>query len=117
MFYMSSTPSAQTELLKGTLDLMILRTLELQPLHGLGIAARIGQMTQGLFDVKPGSLFPALHRLEQEGWIAGEWGESENGRRARFYTLTPAGRRQLSVERRTWERIVVAMTRLLDQQA
>jgi len=102
-----------TELLKGTLDLLILRTLELEPRHGVGVADRIAQITGGTFDVKPGSLFPALHRLEQEGFIAGVWAKSDQGRRARFYTLTAAGKRQLTTEKRTWARIVAAMGQVL----
>jgi transcriptional regulator len=102
------------ELLKGTLDLLILRTLDLRPMHGSAIADRISQVTQGAFQVKAGSLFPALHRLEQEGWIAGEWQESTEGRRVRSYTLTRDGRRQLAVERKTWTRIVEAMSSLLE---
>src|SRR5690349_19552263 len=94
------------ELLKGTLDLLILRTLALRPMHGSAIAERIAQVTRGAFQVKAGSLFPALHRLEQEGWINGEWQESAEGRRVRSYTLTREGRRQLAVEKRTWMRIV-----------
>jgi transcriptional regulator len=104
----------QTEMLKGTLDLLILRTLELRPLHGIAVAERIRQVTGGTFEVGPGSLFPALHRLEQEGWIRGEWGASERGRRARSYTLTTAGRRQLAAERRQWSRIVAAVGQVLD---
>src|SRR5260370_10740831 len=80
------------DILQGTLDLLILRAIELAPMHGIGIAARIDQVTHGAFVVKPGSLFPALRRLEQQGWIAGEWAPSENNRRARYYTLTRAGR-------------------------
>src|SRR5919199_6914037 len=102
------------ELLKGTLDLLILRTLDLRPMHGSAIAERIAQVTQGTFQVKAGSLFPALHRLEQEGWIQGEWQESAEGRRVRSYSLTRDGRRQLTVERKTWARIVQAMTALLE---
>lgn len=102
-------------MLKGTLDLLILRTLELQPLHGIAVADRIRQVTGGTFAVGPGSLFPALHRLEQEGWIRGEWGVSEQGRRARAYTLTAAGRRQLVAERKQWARIVAAVGQVLDQ--
>jgi transcriptional regulator len=105
----------QTEMLKGTLDLLILRTLQMGPLHGIAIADRIKQVTRGTFGVGPGSLFPALHRLEQEGWLEGEWGESDRGRRARFYTLTAAGRRQLAAERRQWARIVAAVDQVLDQ--
>jgi transcriptional regulator len=102
------------EMLRGTLDLLILRTLELQPLHGVGIAARIRQVTSGTFEVGAGSLFPALHRLEQEGFIAGSWGETGEGRRAKFYELTPAGRRQLAVERKNWARIVFAIGQVLE---
>src|SRR5215467_4086248 len=87
-----------TDLLQGTLDLLILRTLDLRPLHGVGIADRIEQVTKGAFQVGPGSLFPALHRLEEKGWIAGEWGQLESGRRARFYALTRSGRSQLAKE-------------------
>jgi transcriptional regulator len=102
------------ELLKGTLDLLILRTLDLRPMHGSAIAERISQVTHRTFQVKAGSLFPALHRLEQEGWIEGKWQESTEGRRVRSYTLTRDGRRQLAVEKKTWTRIVHAMTALLE---
>ena len=105
-----------TELLKGTLDLLVLRTLELEPRHGLGVADRIAQITRGTFAVKPGSLFPALHRLEQEGFIEGAWDKSDQGRRAKFYRLTAAGRRQLSTEKRTWARIVLAVGLVLDAE-
>jgi PadR family transcriptional regulator PadR len=108
------TPRPRTDLLKGTLDLLILRTLELQPLHGIGVADRIRQTTGGTFGVGPGSLFPALHRLEQEGWIRGKWDVLDTGRRAKFYTLTAAGRGQLRVERRHWARIVAAVAQVLD---
>jgi transcriptional regulator len=84
-------PQPNLELLKGTLDLLILRTLDLRPMHGSAIAERIAQVTRGAFQVKAGSLFPALHRLEQEGWIEGEWQESAEGRRIRSYTLTRDG--------------------------
>jgi PadR family transcriptional regulator, regulatory protein PadR len=107
-------PKPAIELLKGTLDLLILRTLDLRPLHGSAIADRISQVTQGAFQVKAGSLFPALHRLEQEGWIEGIWQESMEGRRVRSYTLTRDGRRQLAVEKKTWTRIVEAMSSLLE---
>jgi PadR family transcriptional regulator PadR len=104
----------QTALLKGTLELLILRTLALQPLHGIGVADRIRQTSGGTFGVGPGSLFPALHRLEQEGWIRGKWSVLESGRRAKLYTLTAAGRRHLEVERRQWQRIVTAMSQVID---
>jgi transcriptional regulator len=103
----------KTELLQGTLDLLILKTLTLGPKHGLGIARRIEQVTQGTFEVKPGSLFPALHRLEENGWLASEWGESENHRRAKYYNLTKAGERQLRNEEQIWERVSRAITRAL----
>ena len=107
-------PPATLELLKGTLDLLILRTLDLRAMHGSAIAERISQVTHGAFQVKAGSLFPALHRLEQQGWIEGEWQESVEGRRVRSYRLTRDGRRQLAVEKKTWTRIVQAMTALLE---
>ena len=104
----------QTELLKGTLDLLILRTLELEPRHGVSISERIEQLTRGTFSVKAGTLFPALHRLEQEGFIAGAWGTSPEGRRIKSYRLTAAGRRQLSVEKRQWARIAGAVAQILE---
>lgn len=107
-------PERSLELLKGTLDLLILRTLDPGPMHGSAIADRIAQVTRRAFQVKAGSLFPALHRLEQEGWIEGKWQESNEGRRIRSYTLTRDGRRQLAVEKKTWRRIVTAMTALLE---
>jgi transcriptional regulator len=103
------------DLLQGTLDLLILRTLELQTLHGVGIADRIEQTTQGVFVVGPGSLFPALHRLAEKGWVEGEWGELENGRRAKFYTLTKPGRAQLAQEKKNWRRISLAMGQVLGE--
>jgi PadR family transcriptional regulator PadR len=102
------------DLLHGTLDLLILRTLRLGPQHGLGIARRIEQITHGAFQVKAGSLFPALYRLEDKGWVASEWGDSETKRRATFYTLTKAGRKQLQVETKSWERVALAIARALD---
>ena len=106
-----------TEILQGTLDLLVLRALELGPMHGLGVSDRIKQVTQGVFVVKPGSLFPALYRLEQNGWIAGEWGESENNRKAKYYSLTRAGRAQLEKEKRNWQRVFGAVNRLLDAES
>src|SRR6202023_3208693 len=99
----------KTDLLQGTLDLLILRALLLQPDHGVGITRRIRQITKGTFDVKPGSLFPALHRLEEKGWLASQWGESENRRRAKFYKLTTAGRRQIDTELANWQRVSAAI--------
>ena len=102
------------ELLKGTLDLLIMRTLNLRAMHGSAIADRIAQITSGTFQVKAGSLFPALHRMEQEGWIQGEWVESAEGRRVRSYALTRSGRRQLAAEKENWTRIVQAMNQVLE---
>lgn len=104
----------QTELLKGTLDLLILKTLALEPRHGVGVADRIAQITSGTFQVKPGSLFPALHRLEQEGFISGEWSTTPEGHRAKYYRITAAGQRQLAVEKKHWARIVVAIGQILE---
>ncbi len=104
----------KTDLLQGTLDLLILRTLELQPLHGVAIAERIRQVTSGTFAVAAGSLFPALHRLEQEAWIVGHWTTTEQKRRVKCYTLTGAGRRHLSAEKREWHRIATAMKQMLE---
>jgi PadR family transcriptional regulator, regulatory protein PadR len=87
-----------------------LRALSLEPNHGLGITRRIGQITKGTFDVKPGSLFPALHRLHNRGWLSSHWGESENRRRAKYYALTPAGRRQIDTELANWQRVSKAIT-------
>ncbi len=101
---------SRTELLRGTLDLLILRTLTLNRDHGVGIARRIQQITKGTFDVKPGSLFPALHRLEEKGWLASEWGESENLRRAKYYKLTKTGRKQIESEMANWKRVSAAIT-------
>ena len=107
-------PGGQTNLLQGTLDMMILKSLSTGERHGLGISRRIEQITRGTFQVKPGSLFPALHRMEEQGWLASYWGESENNRRAKFYRLTKAGRRQLESETEQWSRISVAIARALE---
>jgi PadR family transcriptional regulator PadR len=104
------------DLVKGTLGLLILRTLELEPRHGVAIADRIAQITRGTFQVKAGSLFPALHRLEQEGAIAGEWTVSETGRRTKSYRLTAAGRRLLAAEKRDWARVVEAVSLVLESE-
>jgi transcriptional regulator len=101
-------------LLKGTLDLLILRTLELQPLHGAAIAERIFQTTRGTFQIKAGSLFPALHRLEQNGLLEGEWETPPKGRRIKSYRLTREGRRHLSAEKASWQRVVTAMSLVLE---
>lgn len=105
--------SKQTNLLQGTLDLLILKALGTGELHGLSISRRIDQITQGTFVVKPGSLFPALHRMEQAGWLSSSWGESENNRRAKFYRLTRTGRAQLEVETKQWQTIAIAMASAL----
>lgn len=103
-----------TPLLLGTLDLLILKALSLEPLHGLGVSRRIEQITGGAYAIGPGSLFPALHRLEERGWLAGTLGESENNRRAKFYKLTAAGKKQLAAETASWERVVGVMRGALD---
>ena len=105
--------SEPTTLLPGTLDLLILKSLATGELHGLGISRRIQQITGGTFVVKPGSLFPALHRMEEEGWTSSFWGDSENNRRAKYYRLTKTGRKQLEVESRRWGRISWAIAQAL----
>jgi len=111
---MPGTRKEKMDLLRGTLDLLILRTLELQPLHGIAISDRIRQTTRGTFHIQAGSLFPALHRLEQEGWIAGVWTINDKARRIKSYKLTPSGKRQLTAEKRVWDRIVTAVTQVLE---
>jgi PadR family transcriptional regulator, regulatory protein PadR len=103
-----------TTLLQGTLDLLILKSLAVGEMHGLGVSRRIQQITGGTFVVKPGSLFPALHRMEEGGWISAFWGESENNRRAKYYRLTKAGRKQLGVETKRWDRISWAIGQALE---
>ena len=102
------------ELLPGTLDLLILKAVASGPLHGLGVSRRIEQLTGGTFQVKPGSLFPALHRMEERNWLAAEWGESETNRRAKYYSLTRSGRRQLEAEKVRWDRVVLAIAKALE---
>jgi transcriptional regulator len=102
------------DLLQGTLDLLVLKALALGPLHGLAVSRRIEQITAGAFHVKPGSLFPALHRMEEAGWLESSWGESENNRRAKYYGLTKAGRRQLVIETRDWHRLSLAIAAALE---
>jgi len=104
---------AKAELLAGTLDLVVLRTLALGPMHGYGIAQRIQQISRDVLQINQGSLYPALLRLEQQGWIRSEWGTSDNNRRARFYSLTRTGRRQLAAETERWARFSEAIGRLL----
>jgi PadR family transcriptional regulator PadR len=103
----------KTDLLQGTLDLLVLKALALGPLHGLGVSSRVEQITRGTFQVKPGSLFPALHRMEQAGWLQSSWSESENNRRAKYYRLTKAGQRQLEAETEDWKRIASAISSAL----
>jgi PadR family transcriptional regulator, regulatory protein PadR len=103
------------DILQGTLDLLILRTLQSDAMHGWAISERIQQISQDVLQVNQGSLYPALHRLEHQRWIAAEWGVSELGRRAKFYRLTAAGRRQLDVETSDWERLSLAIGRVLKQ--
>jgi len=105
--------SEPTTLLQGTLDLLILKSLVAAEMHGLGISRRIELITGGAFVVKPGSLFPALHRMEEEGWISSYWGDSENNRRAKFYRLTKPGRKQLGAETNRWDRISLAIAQAL----
>jgi len=104
----------QAELLKGTLDLLVLRTLSLAPLHGYGVAQRIEQLTAGAFRVQGGSLFPALYRLEREGYLRAEWRKTDTGRRAKYYSLTRAGKRKLGEATRSWEQASAGITRLLE---
>ena len=107
-------PSEKSELVRGTLEMLVLKALASGPLHGLGVSRRIAQVTRGAFTVGPGSLFPALHRMEEAGWLASSWSESENRRRARFYTLTRAGRRRLQHESERWSRVSLAIARALE---
>jgi PadR family transcriptional regulator, regulatory protein PadR len=107
--------SDQTDVLQGTLDLLILQTISLEPMHGWAIAQRIQQISNDLLRVQQGSLYPALHRLEHQGWITAEWGVSENNRRARFYALTTAGRRQLALELSKWERLSAGVNLVLQR--
>jgi len=106
-----TTPSS--DVLRGTLDLLILKTLTLQPMHGWGISQRIEQFTRGVLDVNQGSLYPALQRLEQKGWIESEWGSTENNRKARYYRITTEGRKQLDAEIEEWNRTSAAVNRVL----
>ena len=103
----------RSDLLQGTLDVLVLKTLSTGPMHGWGISQRIQQVSEDVLAVNQGSLYPALHRLEEKGWISAEWGNSENNRRARYYSLTRAGRRQLAEETESWERFAAAVARVL----
>ena len=103
-----------SDLVQGTLDMLMLKTLALEPMHGYGIAIRIEQISKGVFQVNPGSLFPAFRRLERSGWIKSEWRATENSRRAKYYILTDAGRRRLKTETQEWERQIAAIARILE---
>ena len=105
---------SRATVLQGTLDLLILKALSAGELHGLGVSRRIEQITKGAFQVKPGSLFPALHRLEEAGWLSSTWETSENNRRAKYYALTRSGRKQLGEEAAQWNRIALAIARALE---
>src|SRR5579859_7009343 len=102
-------PLEKTDLLQGTLDLLILKVVALGPVHGYGIAQRIRQITKDVLQVQQGSLYPALHRLEKRGWLAADWGESDNGRQAKFYRLSAKGKKQLTQEEQTWNRLSQAV--------
>ena len=103
----------KADLLQGTLDLLILKSLQNEPMHGFGIAVRIGQMSKDMLTVEQGSLYPALYRLEEQSWIKAEWGVSDNNRKAKFYSLTTAGRKQLQVELDTWAKLSIAINLVL----
>jgi PadR family transcriptional regulator PadR len=111
------TDEPNTDVIQGTLDMLILKTLSLEPMHGFGITRRIEQVTRGVFKVNPGSLLVALRRLERQGWIDAEWQRTESSRRARIYSLTAAGRKQLDAETADWARRVAAVSRLLKAEA
>ena len=105
----------KADLLQGTLDLLILKSLQNEPMHGFGIAVRIGQMSKDMLTVEQGSLYPALYRLEEQGWIKAEWGVSDNNRKAKFYTLTATGRKQLATEEQSWAKLSTAINFVLGQ--
>ncbi len=106
------TDDVKAALLQGTLDMLILKALSLGPLHGYGVIQRIGQMSDQMLAVEQGSLYPALYRIEQRGWVTSEWGTNETGRKAKFYKLTRAGRRQLAVEEESWDRLSLAIAKI-----
>ena len=106
-------PTDKSDLLQGTLDMLILKIVALGPVHGYGISLRIRQISKEVLQVQQGSLYPALHRLEKRGWLTAEWGESENGRQAKFYKLAPKGRKQLQAEESNWERLAQAVTQIM----
>jgi len=107
-------PPSPNELLQGTVDLLILKAVSLEPMHGWGISQRIQQISRGVLEVNQGALYPALHRLEDQGWLDAEWGTSENNRRAKYYQLTAAGRRQLAAERDDFDRLILAIHKVLN---
>jgi PadR family transcriptional regulator PadR len=113
----SSMSDTNTDVIQGTLDMLILKTLSLEPLHGFGIGRRVEQISRGVFKVNPGSLLTALQRLERAGWLDSEWRQTENSRRAKFYTLTRTGKKQLEVETADWARRASAIARLLREEA
>ncbi|HEY4906815.1 MAG TPA: PadR family transcriptional regulator [Candidatus Acidoferrum sp.] len=106
-------PTDKSDLLQGTLDMLILKIVALGPVHGYGISLRIRQISKEVLQVQQGSLYPALHRLEKRGWLTAEWGESENGRQAKFYKLSPKGRKQLQAEESNWERLAQAVSLIM----
>ena len=106
-------PADKSDLLQGTLDMLILKIVALSPVHGYGISLRIRQISKEVLQVQQGSLYPALHRLEKRGWLTAEWGESDNGRQAKFYKLSPKGRKQLQAEESNWERLAQAVTQIM----
>jgi PadR family transcriptional regulator len=109
----SDLAKQRADLLQGTLDMLILKTLALEPMHGWGIAQRIQQISDGVLNINQGSLYPALYRLEEKGWVATEWGSSDNNRQAKYYSLTRAGRKQLAEEEENWRRLSTAITQVL----
>ena len=111
------SPLENVDLLQGTLDMLILKVVALGPIHGYGISQRIRQISKEVLNVQQGSLYPALHRLEKRGWLAADWGESENGRQAKFYRLSAKGRRQLTAEEQTWKRLEEAVRLILGSTA
>ena len=113
----SAMTEPTTDVIQGTLDLLILKTLSVAPMHGYGIARRIEQVSRGVFKVNPGSLLTSLHRLERAGWLDDEWRQTDNSRRAKYYSLTAAGRRQLDVETESWQRRAAAVSRLLKAES
>jgi PadR family transcriptional regulator, regulatory protein PadR len=106
-------PTDKSDLLQGTLDMLILKIVALGPVHGYGISLRIRQISKEVLQVQQGSLYPALHRLEKRGWLTAEWGESDNGRQAKFYKLSPKGRKQLQAEESNWERLAQAVKQIM----